>query len=171
MGDYYDPATDSILTKDLAAKAWLEGFRNTLRRLTSAGVHVWVIRDIPKADDDYRACLLTNLNCATPRKQALAYPAIEVEVAREFGALVKVLDFTDEICDPSRCPVIRDGVVVYQDSHHLTATYAATFAPQFAALLRALAKNPKPENTNPLGRIEAGMHIPSMFTPGQGSVK
>ena len=98
-----------------------------------------VTGDIPRADKDYQACLLTGKICATPRSRALAFPPADAEVAREFGDQVTFADFNDRICDRTSCPAMRDGVVVYRDSSHLTATYAASFAPQLTELLRSFA--------------------------------
>ena len=49
-----------------------------------------------------------------------------------------MLDFNDLICGgKGRCPVVRDGIIVFRDHHHLTATFARSLAP---ALDRALQK-------------------------------
>ena len=85
-----------------------------------------------------RACFLANEACATPRWKALASPPIDAEVGREFGRLVTVADFSDVFCDAEACPVKKNGHVVYRDTNHLTATYAATFAPQITQLMQRL---------------------------------
>jgi peptidoglycan/LPS O-acetylase OafA/YrhL len=140
--DFYDPATGRYLSAEEGEVAWREGFRKTIGRLIAAGARVLVIGDIPRADKDYQACLLTGKICATPRTRALAFPPADAEVAREFGDHVTFADFNDRICDRTSCPAIRDGVIVYRDNSHLTATYAASFAPQLTELLRRFAASP-----------------------------
>jgi hypothetical protein len=89
---------------------------------------------------DYRACLLTESECPIPRASALGYPPLEAEVAREFPDRVTFVDFSDRICDAGHCPAMRNGLIVYQNTSHLTATYAATFAPQMAEVLRGFER-------------------------------
>ena len=104
------------------------------------GTSALIIRDTPVADDDYRTCYLKGMHCAASRQKALAGGALDVEVAREFGNLVTGADFSDAICDAAACPVVRDGLLVYRDTNHITPTYAATFAPQMGQLLRGFAE-------------------------------
>jgi hypothetical protein len=119
---------------------WRQGFRKTIARLLDAKVDVLVIRDVPRAGKDYRSCLLTRDDCERPRAAAFEAPAIDAEIAREFGGRVVLADFSDVFCSPTSCPVKRNGLIVYRDDHHLTASYAATFAPQMAQLLDGFAK-------------------------------
>ena len=35
----------------------------------------------------------------------------DIEVAREFGDRVMLIDFTDQFCDAQDCSAIRDGIV------------------------------------------------------------
>jgi hypothetical protein len=39
----------------------------------------------------------------------------------------------------NHCPAMRNGLIVYQNTSHLTASYAATFAPQMEEILRGFA--------------------------------
>jgi len=135
-----DPKTGKLLTKHESRAAWAEGFRRTLRRLIEAGVKVIVIRDIPFAQENYRDCLMTpGRHCDTPREAAFPYPALDAEVAREFPGEVTLVDFTDLFCDDTACAVMRDGLIVYRNATHLTASFAATFTPQMAHVLEAMA--------------------------------
>jgi peptidoglycan/LPS O-acetylase OafA/YrhL len=144
-----DPVTLERLPLPQATQMWAEGFRKVIARLLAAGVQVVVIRDTPMADPAYRICLRKGGNCVTPREVALPDAPIDAEVARSFGDRVTLLDFTDSICDEAECPVMRNGIVVYRDRNHITASYAATFAPQFAEVL---ARVPSPS-------IQAGLTV------------
>jgi len=69
-------------------------------------------------------------DCATDRAYALGAkpPARERVAARLTGATV--VNLSDVICPgKGKCPAIVDGMIVYRDDHHLTATFAASLAP------------------------------------------
>jgi SGNH domain (fused to AT3 domains) len=86
-------------------------------------------------------CLQAGHICETPREKALAHAPLDAQVAREFGNRVMFADFTDAFCDAKTCPVIRNGLIAYlHDDNHLTATFAASFAPRLAPLLQALRR-------------------------------
>ena len=36
--------------------------------------------------------------------------------------------YKTHICLPGHCPAVRDGILVFRDHHHLTATYAELLA-------------------------------------------
>ncbi len=44
------------------------------------------------------------------------------------------------ICGPVNCPPVVGNVLVYQDSHHLTSTYALTTAPYLEQDLLKVSK-------------------------------
>ena len=46
---------------------------------------------------------------------------------------VHLLDLTAPICPGEQCPVVIGHVAVHRAGDHVTATYAATLAPQVAA--------------------------------------
>ena len=50
---------------------------------------------------------------------------------------IDVLDFTNRFCFGEICPAVIDGIFVYRDLGHITNTFSATFADDFAAVLRA----------------------------------
>ena len=136
----YDRATGQTLPPDEGERLWKKGVRRNIDRLLSSGVQVAVIRDTPVADKNYRiACLLRNSSCAVPRDAATAEHFLDGNIATEFGGRVRVLDFTDDICDADACPVKRNGVVVYRDRTHITRSFALTFTPQMITLLNSTA--------------------------------
>ncbi len=143
LTDYSGAIEDNVsgrrLLKGEADAQWREAFRATLRRLADAGVPVVVIRDTPQLSRRFADCLAAGWGerCGRPRAEALSGSGLDVEVAREFGASVGVLDLTDRICSGDFCPAERDGMIVYLDRHHLTATFAATLAEPFRELLAA----------------------------------
>lgn len=48
---------------------------------------------------------------------------------------VALIDLNDAICPTDPCAAVIGDALVYRDSGHLTATYAATLAPRLATAL------------------------------------
>ncbi|MBU6213265.1 MAG: acyltransferase [Actinomycetales bacterium] len=114
---------------------------STLPTLVKTGARVYVMHDTPHMDVDVPRCVARNLftpqRCAMPRDKGFAFGGADAKAASTVPGAA-VLDFTDTLCGPAPrpCDVVRQGMVLYRDSNHVTATYARLFAPRFAALLR-----------------------------------
>jgi len=105
-------------------------------------VHVVLIRDTPTIASGLYDCLEggEGAACAEPISTALpGHP--DLDVAKQFAGRVQILDLTSAICDAAACPMLKGNLIVYQDRHHLTATFARTLAPQFQELLSAHDQN------------------------------
>jgi peptidoglycan/LPS O-acetylase OafA/YrhL len=140
-----DPASGRRLTPEQARETLKSGARKTIERLLAAGIDVVLIRDTPQANRNYQRCFIVNKSgCARPRKQALPPADVEDMVAQEFAGRVKLFDFTDAICSGAECPITKDGVIVYRDSHHLTASFSTSLAPHMLRMLESFTQ--KPEN-------------------------
>jgi hypothetical protein len=125
---------------------WEEGNRQTLGTLDSAGVRTILLRDSPRPGFDVPVCL----SRAAYREHPLDGCHLSRDVAVDSGSFaaeqraarglshVSLVDFTDLICDTTDCPVLRDGMVVYSDDNHLTATYARSIAPGMTGRLASL---------------------------------
>ena len=131
-----DRRTGEVLRSGAADAAWRNGFRDVLKTLTQAGVAVVVIRDTPRTFTSFAACLADGGGsaCDRPRNEALG-PSPDIDIAREFGEGVMILDLSDRICEAAMCPTTRDGMLVYKDQNHLTATFAATLSADFRTML------------------------------------
>lgn len=68
----------------------------------------------------------------TNRRQALARRVL-ADAAKLSGALV--VDPMSEICDASRCHVMRKGTVLYKDGDHLSAKGAESLSALFRPVL------------------------------------
>lgn len=53
-----------------------------------------------------------------------------------------LVDLTDQVCPTATCLPVIGEVLVYRQSHHLTATYAATLAPALEGHLLPLLRAP-----------------------------
>src|SRR5581483_9875219 len=119
-----DRKTGRVLFGGAADAAWRSGLRAVLEGLTRAGVAVAVIRDTPRQFKSFAKCLADGGGSRCDRARSQALPASpDVDVAREFGDAVQVLDLSDRICTKAICPGMINGMVVYHDSEHLTATF------------------------------------------------
>jgi len=103
---------------------------------------VVLLADTPISQYDVPACLSRNLDdvrrCATDRAYAFGTTpkARERVAARLAGAML--VDLSDVICPGTgTCPAVLDGMIVYRDDHHLTATFSASLAPVLGERLPA----------------------------------
>ncbi len=99
-----------------------------------------IIVDTPSSEFDVPSCLSRHVadvrGCETPRSKALgAFPGVvERTAARAIGATL--VDLTPQICPWDPCPVVLDGMIVYRDNHHLTATFSASLQGPLAGQLQ-----------------------------------
>ncbi|MGQ7791829.1 acyltransferase family protein [Faunimonas sp. B44] len=115
---------------------WRAGLEKAVERLLASGARVVLIRDNPRQYAGFRDCLAGAEpdTCGRPRREAIEGYNVDEEVRAAFPA-VTVMDFTDDLCSSAWCPAERDGRILYQDDHHLTASFAETFANRFSELL------------------------------------
>ncbi|WP_164885802.1 acyltransferase family protein [Paenirhodobacter populi] len=114
-----------------------EGYRAAWDAL--AGIPVLAIRDNPRADFDIAACVSRHgadaSDCTLPRNAILRDRPFREE---NLPAHVVLADLSDAFCDAVSCAPTRDSFLIYRDSNHLTATYAARLAPRISAHLNAM---------------------------------
>ncbi|WP_260851087.1 acyltransferase family protein [Rhodococcus sp. WB9] len=95
------------------------------------------IRDTPWLHRDgvpYRAidCLADGGDadsCGMPRDAVLAASNPAAAAAALFP-LVHLLDLSDAVCDVTICRVVEGNILLYHDSHHLSATYVRSLIPE-----------------------------------------
>ncbi len=118
-----DPDARSLKARGLAMAAAIGQLR---------APQVAIMVDSPRTDVDIPACLARYPNdvnrCAIPR--AMAFPpnfgVVERLAAASSGA--KLIDIVASVCPSTPCPVVRDGMILYRDGHHLTATFSRSLA-------------------------------------------
>jgi hypothetical protein len=120
----------------------------TLAKLVPAAGEVIMIADTPLSLVDPPVCLSQHpssvLACATPVKDAInaAWLAEEQRVANLEG--VGFIDPTRLVCPSSPCPVVLGNLLVYRDSGHLTATFAAALTDKLYTAVVADLKKRQP---------------------------
>ena len=129
--------------------AWGRGLRRTYTRLAEAGVPVVAIRGTPRTGFDVPACL-SRRAAGLPMARPCVYElddALHLSARAEHrsavrdvaarGLPVAGIDLADEVCSAPRCAVVRDGLVVFTDNNHLTASFTRTEAGNLGARIDA----------------------------------
>ncbi|SEE98753.1 acyltransferase family protein [Ruania alba] len=105
--------------------------------LSSWGVPVVAIRDTPwwpSARPDCLALHGTGSSACDALREDLIAP-VDPTAQVTLPPTVSFVDLNDYVCPDRWCPAVIGNVLVYYDSHHLTATYSRSLAPMLAASL------------------------------------
>jgi peptidoglycan/LPS O-acetylase OafA/YrhL len=134
----YEMAGHPFAVTDRAKRAaFMTGLGQAWADLARAGLRVAVIRDTPRMGINVPECVAEHADtltaCAVDRAAAVPTNAPWRQAAAAAG--VTAIDLTEDICPASRCVPVIGGVLVYRDSHHLTATYSATLSGPLADAL------------------------------------
>jgi len=132
-GNGYALIRDGIqLSREDSGDLLREAYSRTLRRLAGYTGRrpgsVIVIRDLPRAEAPPPDCLVRNpgdpgeCDFEGARRDP---PGFDLESAREVEG-ARLVDPGPVVCPGGRCPAVRDGMVVFRDTAHLSATYALT---------------------------------------------
>jgi peptidoglycan/LPS O-acetylase OafA/YrhL len=145
---------------EMMAKADVNPKRQGLamaRLLKPVGGRIAIIVDTPESKVDVPACISGHVAdlrpCETQRTAALGweYRQLEDAAAQALGAEATVVDMSNSICPSDPCPVVFNGMIIYRDDHHMTATFAAAIAGDLLEALPRLAAPPSPSPTPPIG--------------------
>lgn len=132
-----------ILTSSFAyavrLEAWREGLDRTFAAFDAAGVRVLHLRDTPRPRFDVPACLgraawrggwIPSAPCIFDKLASLdeGIYRVERQDAGRYRGVTSV-DLTEHICPGSKCEGEAGPIVIYSDSNHLTASFAASLAP------------------------------------------
>ena len=131
------------------ADATLRGTRDFMRRVAAHATTTVLLEPTPRLGFDAPACLaraawrgslgIPALACRAAWQPPVAERAARHIALDEIGNALH-LDLNDLVCPGNVCEAERDGVAVYRDSLHLTATFAASIAPEVGARLSATTR-------------------------------
>jgi peptidoglycan/LPS O-acetylase OafA/YrhL len=102
--------------------------------LSDNNIPILAMRDTPWILDEDRKpflpadCLASGgdaVSCGMKRSEALADHNPTLDFVEQFP-LLKPLDMSDAVCRDTICRAVEGNVLLYHDSHHLTATYMRT---------------------------------------------
>lgn len=138
---------DGTWTTDLdeVEAIWERGLGSTLEQMTSAGVPVLVVHDVPYHEVTTSSCgralfLLAPSSCSSER------PLEDVEGDRarslaledrldDASELVSTVDPIPWLCPGGRCTTFLDGAWMYRDGDHLSVAAARELTPQLRSTL------------------------------------
>lgn len=129
-----DGTSDSsfVDTTQSQSRLWSTGLELAIHRVGKAS-DVVVIQDTPRHAKDPLLCLARNVNsadsCAITRDTAISdsMATAERDVVERNGA--SYTSFNDLLCNERTCPAIIGDLIVYRDTHHLTATFSEFLSP------------------------------------------
>jgi peptidoglycan/LPS O-acetylase OafA/YrhL len=111
----------------------LDAWDRSLDRLRQADAPIVYLRDTPFPGRDIPLCVSGASDnwaeCAFDFEGARGAEPILAAAATGSQLGVTVIDFTGLLCDDGRCPAVRNGILLYRDDSHLTATAARLLAP------------------------------------------
>jgi hypothetical protein len=142
--DHYIPPDGTGSDWQVTPEMWRHGLRRTYERLSAARLPVVAIRGTPRTWFDVPACLSRLAArlpfasaCTYVRERSLSSAAVAAQDGAARGLPVRFVDMNDQICAAARCGVMRNGVVVFTDDNHLTASFSRSVAPVLGTRLAA----------------------------------
>ncbi|MEE1620663.1 acyltransferase family protein [Zafaria sp. J156] len=93
------------------------------------GVPVLAVRNLPRPGTNVPSCVAAHeeslTECVWSRNSVLLPKSSEMYAVEQLEG-ARLLDLGDAVCIGGECPAVIDGVMVYRDNNHLTASYART---------------------------------------------
>lgn len=139
------------------ASQWADGTARVLSVLSPASGHVYVMRSTPILPFDGPSCLepRSALYDAISSHRECHASAADARSEEVYQALVEgvsafanasIVDMNDVVCPGQVCSAERNGVIVFRDTEHLSASYARSLAGALRARLEHDAKLPAVSN-------------------------
>jgi len=119
---------------------WVNGTASVLDAVAGSAKRVVVMRSTPSVSFDGPSCLATHIGTSDACKVPYQDEPGERVFAWQRQAVARfpnasAMDFNDLICPAETCAAVRDGQVVFRDSQHVTASFAASLGDTVAARL------------------------------------
>ena len=123
-----DPAGGAAAQEEIG-----DGMEAYWQQLQAQGASVVAIQETPDMGISIPDCVANNPRsldtCAIPVAKALDPDVPTIYGTAAAHGTVPLVDMNSLLCGPASCPPVIGNVLVYQDNHHLTSTYALTMAP------------------------------------------
>lgn len=148
----------SVQTTNFDRTQWVEGTARLLKVISGSVGRIYLLRGTPHLPFDGPNCLsskswLSWLHRGQDACQARASSQRDNDVyqwLQQAGGRfdnVSMLDLNDEVCPNGTCRAERDGMVVFRDSQHMTATFARSLGRELGRRLGM------PSSTYPPGQV------------------
>lgn len=141
-GWLYDSRKQTVADRAETDRLWQDGFDALAKRLGDANIPIVELRDTPEMYRSFKNCLSLSEWTDCYRERRDATNGSDWKIGDRTNA--SRVDLTDAICGPGRCYATKGEMILYRDSHHLTATFATTLAPFIADVLKAA----RPQHSN-----------------------
>lgn len=133
----------SASTYGFTQAQWMDGANSVLSVLSRAATQIYVLRGTPHLPFDGPGCLATHhgrpewlsstQTCGAPMMDEHGEHVFKwLTLASGHFTNIRMLDMNDVVCPQGRCVAERNGMIVFRDSQHLTASYAQSIAPRLA---------------------------------------
>ncbi|MGY4708767.1 acyltransferase family protein [Mycolicibacterium sp. CBM1] len=107
------------------------------KALSDNNIPILAMRDTPWLVKDGKPFFPTDclakggdaVSCGIKRSEVLSDRNQTLDFLGQFP-LMRVLDMSDAVCRPDWCRAVEGNVLLYHDSHHLSATYMRTLIPE-----------------------------------------
>jgi hypothetical protein len=131
-----DPETGVKATSDRAKELYVVGIQKIVSDLSQAGIKVILIRDTPRFKSSPLDCLSAYLpaGCRYPVAESVIEPRFSTAAVKDIPNVLPV-DLTFALCGTQICETVRDGQIVWRDTHHITDSYARLLTPMFSELI------------------------------------
>jgi hypothetical protein len=148
---------------------WRNGIRSVLKNVSESSERVLVLRDTPGASFDIPSCLAYRLwrpsfipstPCEFPAPQTSKVYEFELSAEAQLKN-VFTADMSYIICPNGICTGLRNGLVMYRDSDHLTASFVQTLEDTLAADIDSALE--PPPTVHP-GLAPVSKHKPTSHT-------
>jgi peptidoglycan/LPS O-acetylase OafA/YrhL len=143
--DHYVPVDGRGDSWQVTLDEWRDGLRRTYARFDAAGITTIAFRGTPRTWFDVPLChsrrsaqLPGAWDCTVARGEAFSVPGRVAQTEAAMGLRVTLLEMNDIVCPGQRCATMRNGIVMYTDDNHLTASFSRSMAPQLGARLAAI---------------------------------
>jgi peptidoglycan/LPS O-acetylase OafA/YrhL len=117
----------------------------TLAQLRATGARLLYIRDTPYPNRHVPECISGALDnwskCDFDLDNMNRIEPIVTDQLRGENLDIPIFDFTSYLCDGTRCHSVRNGILIYRDNSHLTATAARVLTEAFRQTVQAKGIN------------------------------
>ncbi len=144
----------STFTYAYTETQWIEGTRKVLAALDADAKQIYIMRSTPTLPFDAPSCLAPRSwlyrvlsgpsHCTSPAYTTRSDNVHQwLQTAAAPFRNVRVIDMIGSVCPNGVCHAELDGMVVFRDEQHMTASFARSLAPDFGKRLDSVVEADK----------------------------
>jgi peptidoglycan/LPS O-acetylase OafA/YrhL len=123
-----DQASQSKIMAEILRKKW--------QTWKDMGIKVIIVADTPVLGRNYLECLGTDQECPAQSRKNAPDPVLEA-ITSDNQKDIRLINPSPLICPQDICPPVIGNIVVWRDTHHITATIAQSFSDIFETEIKA----------------------------------